>query len=239
MTSVTFLLRRVTKRVHRRSEWSAGAAAAVPFVVGLAPFGLSVGTAISDSADPLAAWTGTLLLFSGSAQLALLQLLAGGAPLWTAIAAAVLINARLLVYSGGLAPLWAGTPLWAKALGGATLVEPTWAVAERRRRTGPTQGALPHYAGAAATLAVGWLAAVTLGTLAGSIDGLTRHLAVAVPLCLVTLVAPHLRLPGGLVAVLAGAGTAVAARAVLPGSEVLFGMAAAAVGGTLGDRHRP
>jgi predicted branched-subunit amino acid permease len=62
---------------------------------------------------------------------------------------AVLINARLLVYSGGLAPLWAGTPLWAKVLGGASLVEPTWALAEQRRRTGPSEGALRHYAGAA------------------------------------------------------------------------------------------
>ena len=100
------------------------------------------GNPISTSADPLAAWTGTLLLFSGSTQLALLQLLAGGAPLWTAIAAAILINARLLEVSGGLALLWAGTPLRAKVLGGATIVDATWAVAEQRRRTGPSQGAL-------------------------------------------------------------------------------------------------
>jgi predicted branched-subunit amino acid permease len=151
---------------------------------------------------------------------------------------AVLINARLLVYSGGLAPVWAGTPLWAKVLGGASLVEPTWALAEQRRRTGPSEGALRHYARRSATPAVGWLTAVSLGTVVGSNDGLARHLAVAVPWCLVAVVTPHLRLPGGWLPVLAGAATAVTARAVLPGSEVVSGMAAAAIAGMLGERHR-
>jgi len=91
-----------------RDEWLAGARATVPFLVGLAPFGLSVGAAVGASADPLAAWTGTLLLYGGSAQLTVLQLLGSGAPVWTAVLVASLVNARLLVYSGALAPLWAG-----------------------------------------------------------------------------------------------------------------------------------
>jgi predicted branched-subunit amino acid permease len=67
---------------------------------------------------------------------------------------AVLINARLLVYSGGLAPLWAGTPLWAKVLGGASLVEPTWALAEQRRHR-PFTGRPPPQRRRSATPAVG------------------------------------------------------------------------------------
>src|SRR4051812_36073556 len=158
-------------------QWRAGARAAMPFVIGLAPFGVTVGAAVAASADPLAAWTGTLLLYGGSGQLAVLQVLGSGAPVWTAILVGVLVNARLLVYSGGLAPLWKGARPWATVLGAATVVEPTWAIAEHRRRTGPPAGARAHYAGAAGVLTVGWTAAVTLGTLVGQVGGLTRHLA--------------------------------------------------------------
>src|SRR4051812_1782977 len=257
------------------ADWRAGARAAIPFVIGLAPFAVTVGAAVGTSEDPLAAWTGTLLLYGGSAQLAVLQVLgtgapvwaailvgvlinarllgysggAGppgegapppgtGAPVWTAILVGVLINARLLVYSGGLAPLWKGARPWATVLGAATIVEPTWAMAEHRLRTGGPDGARDHYAGAAAVLTVGWTAAVTLGTFVGRVDGLATHLAVAVPLCLVVLVAPHLRLPGGVAAVLAAAVTAVVARAVVPGFELLPAMVAAAVAGLLAERRR-
>src|SRR4051812_37370670 len=82
----------------------AGAVAALPVVAGLAPFGLAVGAAVSASADPVAAWAGTLLIYGGSAQLALLQLLHEGASVWSAILVATLINVRLMVYSAALAP---------------------------------------------------------------------------------------------------------------------------------------
>jgi predicted branched-subunit amino acid permease len=216
----------------------AGARAAIPFVIGLTPFAVTVGAAVGTSEDPLAAWTGTLLLYGGSAQLAVLQVLGTGAPVWTAIVVGVLINARLVVYSGGLAPLWKGARPWATVLGAATIVEPTWAMAEHRLRTGGPRGAREHYAGAAAVLTVGWTAAVTVGTFVGRVDGLAAHLAVAVPLCLVVLVAPHLRLPGGVAAVVAAAVTAVVARAVVPGFEVLPAMAAAAAAGLLVERRR-
>ncbi|MGY1617920.1 AzlC family ABC transporter permease [Geodermatophilus sp. SYSU D00691] len=225
--------------VRTGADLLAGARACVPLVIGLAPFGLTVGAAVGASADPVAAWFGSLLVFSGSAQLALLQLLGDGGALWTAVAVAVLVNARLLVYSGGLAALWTGAPLWAKVLGAATIVEPTWAVAEQRRRSGaPPAGALAHYAGAAIAMAVGWMVAISAGMVVGGVDGLAAHLSVAVPLCLVVLVVPHLRLPGGVAAVAAGAATALVASAVVPGAEVLPAMAAAALAGGLAERGR-
>jgi len=220
------------------ADWRAGVRAAVPFVIGLAPFGVTVGAAVAASADPLAAWAGSFLLYGGSAQLAVLQVLGTGGAVWTAVLVGVLVQARLMVYSGGLAPLWSGARPWATVLGAATIVEPTWAMAEHRLRTGGPAGARVHYAGAAATLTVGWTAAITVGALVGRVPGLAGHLAVAVPLCLVVMLAPHLRLPGGIAAVIAAAGTAVVARAVVPGFELLPAMAAAAVAGLLTERRR-
>jgi predicted branched-subunit amino acid permease len=221
------------------ADWQAGVRAAIPFVIGLAPFGVTVGAAVAASSDPLAAWTGSFLLYGGSAQLAVLQVLGTGGPVWTAVLVGVLIQARLLVYSGGLAPLWRGARPWATVLGAATIVEPTWVMAEHRLRTGGPDGARGHYAGAAGMLTVGWTAAITVGALVGRVPGLATHLAVAVPLCLVAMVAPHLRLPGGVAAVAAAAGTAVVARAVVPGFELLPAMAAAAAAGLLAERRRP
>src|SRR3954451_2407450 len=101
MTSTTASRPGPTSQAARR-EWTAGARAAVPFVIGLAPFGVAVGAAVAASSDPLAAWTGTFLLYGGSAQLAVLQVLGTDGPVWTAILLGVLIQARLLVYSGSL-----------------------------------------------------------------------------------------------------------------------------------------
>jgi predicted branched-subunit amino acid permease len=94
-----------------------------------------------------------------------------------------------------------------------------------------------HYAGAAGAVTVGWTAAVTAGMVLGRGTYGAEYLAVAVPMCLVVLVAPHLRLPGGVAAVVAGGAAAVAARPVLPGFELLVAMAAAAVAGVLSGRH--
>src|SRR4051812_28135965 len=82
----------------------AGARAAIPFVIGLAPFAVTVGAAVGTSEDPLAAWTGTLLLYGGSAQLAGLQGLGTGAPGGAAIPVGGLVNARPPVFSGGGGP---------------------------------------------------------------------------------------------------------------------------------------
>jgi predicted branched-subunit amino acid permease len=221
-----------------RDDWLAGMRDAVPFLVGMAPFGVTVGAAVAASSDPVAAWAGTLLLYGGSAQLTVLQLLGAGTPVWTAILVGTLVNARLLVYSGSLAPLWRGARPWITVLGAATIVEPTWAMAQQRLRTGGAARARAHYGGAAAALTLGWTAAVTAGLFVGRVDGLARHLAVAVPLCLVVLVVPHLRLRGGTAAVLAAVGTTVAARAVVPGWEVLPAMAAAAAAGLFAQRVR-
>ena len=217
----------------------AGAVAALPLVAGMAPFALAVGAAVSASAEPVAAWAGTLLIYSGSAQLSLLQLLQEDAPSWTAVLVAALINARLVVYSAALAPLWSEARLGWKVLGAATIVEPTYALAEQRRATGAgADGALAHYAGAAAAVTVGWTAVVTLGAVIGRTWAPVDYLAVAVPLCLVALVAPHLRLPGGIAAIATAVGTAVCARAILPRSEILLAMAAAAVAGSFSARRR-
>jgi len=62
---------------HCGDAWS-GAVAMLPLLASYAPFGCLVGVAVAQSSSPAAAWTGTWLIFGGTAHLIALQLTAGG-----------------------------------------------------------------------------------------------------------------------------------------------------------------
>ncbi len=204
-----------------------------PLTVGYLPFGLVLGAAVAVAADPVAAWSGTLPLYGGSAHLALLQALDTGATAWAAAAAAVLINVRLVVYSAALAPLFRTARPVARLVAAAAVIDPTWMVAERRgTERGTDAERRVHYAGAAVCLTLGWLAAVTTGALLGSVDRLSPALTIAVPLCLVALVAPHLRTPGGGRAVAAAVVVVIAGASLPAGIGILLAMLAAAAAGS-------
>ena len=239
MTTITAAVARPALPV--RTELVAGARAMAPLAAGYVPFALLVGAAVAAAADPLAAWAATFTVYGGSVQLTVLQMLAHGSGPAITVGVAVLMNARLLVYSAALAPLWAGTPLRTRIVVAASVIDPSWIVAERRAaRPGTLAERRAHYAGAAGLLAVVWIAAVSAGALAGAAGGtVLTALGAAVPLCLVALVAPHVRLPGGAAAVLAAALTAVMIRDLSPGWQLPLCMVAATVAGLRTSPRRP
>lgn len=74
---------------------------------------------------------------------------------------------------------------------------------------------------------------MTAGALLGSVTAATGALAIAVPLCLVAIVMPHMKLPGGFVAVVVAVGVTVATASWPPGSGMLLAMVSAAACGAL------
>lgn len=217
----------------RREAWR-GAGAMAPIAVGYLPFGLLLGAAVAHSTDPLAAWAGTDLIYGGSAHLTVVELLRTGSGVAAAVLAALLVNLRLLVYSAALAPLWATARPSAKVLAAAAIIDPSWMLAERRAaEPGGLAQRRAHYVGAAICLTIGWTAAVSAGALLGSFDHLGEHLSIAVTLCLTAIVAPHLRVPGGFVAIGAAAVVALVGRSWPAGTGILAAMAAAALTGGL------
>jgi len=217
-----------------KGEFAAGARAMTPMMLGYLPFGLMLGAAVGRSTQPWAAWVGTELIYGGSAHLTLIEMLRTGSGWWAAVGAALLINARLLVYSSALIPLWGSARMPARLLAAAVVIDPTWMLAGRRAAEGGTTAhQRSHFAGAAVVLTAGFTAAVTVGAQLGSATSVTGVLAIAVPLCLVAIVVPHLRVPGGIVAVVAAVGTTAATASWPTGSGMLAAMAAAAVCGAL------
>ena len=122
----------MTRTADTRSDLREGALAMVPLAAGYAPFALAIGVAAGASRDPLAAWAGSLLMFGGSAQLLVIGLVDSGAGVWAAVAAAVVINARLLVFSATMAPVWRGASVLRRLAAAAVVIDPVWALTSRR-----------------------------------------------------------------------------------------------------------
>lgn len=204
----------------------------LPLIIGYVPFGLLVGVAVSRSADVFAAWTGTVTIYGGSAQLTLLELLGSGASAWAAAGAALTIHARLVVFSLALVPTFASARLPVRLTAAAFVIEPTWLVAVRRAELpGTADDRRWHFAGSTVVLTLGWLLVVSAGLALGQLS--VPALGIIGPLCLVAMVAPHLRVPGGVLAVIAAAAsTLIAVRLSFPpGVTPLLAMAAAAAAG--------
>jgi predicted branched-subunit amino acid permease len=207
----------------------AGFLAMVPFVVGYAPFALVIGAAVASSADPLAGWSGSWLIYGGSAHLAVLRSLDAG--LLVAVAGALLINARLLAYSASLAQRWRNQPHWFRIVAAAMVIDPTWAAAERHAAAGASEAAQRRFfLTAGVVMGVGWSALIAVGAVVGGrLDAL--RLEVVVPLCLATLVGPVLRDRGGRAAVIAAASAAVVGSRLPAGAVLLVAIAAGAFAG--------
>lgn len=222
-----------------RTELLRGARDMAPLALGYAPFALLLGAAIGSSPDPAAGWAGTWTIYGGSAHLTVVDLLSDHAAPALAIAGGVLINLRLLVYATAMAPLWAGTPWHWRLCAAAMVVDPVWLLVDRRAQDGGSQRLLrAHYVGCGAMLAAAWLVAVTAGLAVGSAPAAAEHLAVAVPLCLLSMVVPHLRAPGGWAAVSAATAAAVVTRTWPSGSGLLVSMAVAALAGLVATQEQ-
>ncbi len=90
----------------RHPEFARGARDMAGVSLGIAAWGLLTGVAMAKSGLPLPlALLMSLLVFAGSAQLAVLPLMTGGAPLWVVWATAFCVNLRFIVFSAGWRPL--------------------------------------------------------------------------------------------------------------------------------------
>ena len=204
----------------------------LPLLVGYLPFGLLIGVAAGRSSEPLGAWAGALLIFGGSAHLSVIELMGNGSSVAAAVGTALLINARLAVYSALLAPLWRGAPLRQRLLTAGAVIDPMWQVARQREAQGGTPAERrAFFAGAAATLAGGWAASIGAGAVLGTGHGTASSLAVFTPLCLAAVVAPHLRTAAGARCVVAAGLVTILTSAWPSGTGILTAMVAGAAAG--------
>lgn len=95
----------------RHPEFARGAREMVGTALGIAAWALVTGVAMAQSGLPMPVLVlMSLIVFAGSAQLAALPLMAGGAPLWVIWATAACVNLRFVIFSAGWRPYFAHLP---------------------------------------------------------------------------------------------------------------------------------
>ena len=99
--------------IWRHPEFARGARDMVGVSLGIAAWGLVTGVAMAKSGLPLPlSILMSLLVFAGSAQLAVLPLIMAGAPIWMVWAIALCVNLRFVIFSAQWRPYFAHFARW-------------------------------------------------------------------------------------------------------------------------------
>ena len=103
-----------SSEAHRRRtghSLKAGAKDVAPILIGIVPFGLVAGAAVIQAGFGVAEAVGqSLLVNAGASQIVATTLFGTGAPLWLALGTALIVNARMFIYSTSIAPVLAERP---------------------------------------------------------------------------------------------------------------------------------
>lgn len=143
-----------------------GIKAGLPFVLPALAIGMSFGVLAEPVMGAFAAIAMSILVFAGAAQFASVSILAAGGGLASAVSAGLLINTRFLPMGLAVAPALQGGPL-RRAAEGQTLVDASWAVANRGNGTFDRLVMM----GATIPQAAAWWAGTAIGALAGALLG--------------------------------------------------------------------
>jgi predicted branched-subunit amino acid permease len=201
-----------------------------PMLLAYAPFGLLVGAAVGASANPVAAWLGTFLIYGGAAHLTVLELLRQGSGWAAAATVGLLVNVRLSAYATAMAPQWRSASAGERAVAAVMLTDAPWAISHGR-------GSRRFYLGAALTLWVAWPVLVTLGVLVGGRLSAVSVADLLPALTLAVVMVGQLRHRPALAAVAAASGVAVLTRGLPPGLALLLAAAAGSLVGVVTERR--
>lgn len=221
-----------------RSILDQGCRDAAAVAVAYAPFGLALGATLARSGEhPLLAWATSPLLFGGAAQLLSVQMLADGAPFVVVVLGALVVNARMLLYSASLAPHTAAWPRRWRWSGAYLLADPVYALAigrfTRPDGGGDARDRLVYYLAVGTTLWTAWQALTGAGVLLAGVLPTSLRLELAAPLTFLLLLLPMLAGRAAYAAAAVGGAGAVVASGLPLGLGLFAGAAAGVTAGTL------
>lgn len=197
----------------RSGEFLAGIKAELPILVGVIPFGMIYGVLALDAGMSTAqAQAMSSMVFAGSAQIILTQLVHQGAPALVMLLTVLVVNLRHALYSASLAPFvqHLSTP-W-KLLLGYLLTDEAYAVTINHYTSNaadPPQPGRDHrhwfFLGAGLALWGSWQLSTAAGILLGAVIPTSWSLDFALALTFIALVIPNLKdRPGWAAALSAG-----------------------------------
>ncbi len=219
-----------------------GVRALLPMLLGVAPFGVIYGVvALQSGIPPLAAVLMSSLVFAGSAQFLLAQLIGAGAPALLSIGAVGLINLRHALYSASVAPVLHNLPRRWKVLLAYLLTDEAYAAAIPHLLAAP-KSPVAHWIlfGSGLALWAGWQLSTLAGVLIGAQLPADLGLDFALPLTFIAIVVPLIESRARLIAALTAGAVAVLLVA-LPYKTGLFvaALAGLSAGAFFQSRGKP
>jgi predicted branched-subunit amino acid permease len=146
-----------------QDSYLTGARAIAPLAVGVAIYGMAFGLLATQAGfTPFEVAGMGGVVFAGSSQIVFTQQWLAGAGALAALAAAVVLNLRILLIAASIPDVFAGRPFWQVALAAHLAADENWAMLLARRAAGRAAG-YRFFVGAGMVQFVVWLAATTLG----------------------------------------------------------------------------
>jgi predicted branched-subunit amino acid permease len=194
-----------------RAEFAAGMRAYVPLTMATVPFGMICGAvAIASGMTPWQAGTAGLIIFAGSAQIVMMQLLASGAPSLVIIATVAIMNLRFMIYATSLGPHFAKLSRSWRVLLAYLITDQGYVLGVLRyMEPGDTRHRHWYYFGMSAGLWLCWQLSSLAGVLVGSLIPPEWSADFIVPLTFISIVVPLFSNPAMLLAGLAGGAASV------------------------------
>ena len=204
-----------------------GFAAFLPVSVGLVPWALVMGMALSSHGfTPVEAMGMNLIVFAGTAQLGTLPLISSNAPLWLIVVTALALNLRFVIFSAAIAPGFRGLGAPQRWLSGHLLTDGVFATcAERMLQVDDPRWRLGFYLAPSLWSWLLWQSFALIGIFAAGVVPAGWSLEFMATIALIVLLVPMGRIPPMLVAALAGG----VAATLLRGMPLRLGTVAAIV----------
>ena len=201
----------------------------LPILVGTVPFGLIYGVfALGAGIPPLIAQAMSCIVFAGSAQFVIAQLVAAGTPALVVILTAFIINIRHMLYSASLAPFTGKLSRPWKWLLAYLLTDEAYAVAiSHYQKARDEEHTHWYFLGAGLALWTTWQLSTAAGIFLGGQVPASWSLDFALPLTFIALVVPALKDRSSIAAALSAALVALLAFAL----PLKLGIAVAALAG--------
>jgi predicted branched-subunit amino acid permease len=210
-----------------------GFIAFLPLSVGLIPWALVVGMAMSSiGMTPLQAMGMNIIVFAGTAQLGTLPLIAAEAPLWLIVATALALNLRFLIFSAAIAPGFRGVSTSERWLAGHLLTDGVFATCyDKMLRHDNPRWRLGYYLAPSLWSWVLWQSFALLGIYAAGVIPKQWSLEFMATIALLVLLVPMAKVRPMLIAALVGGGSATLLRNMPLRLGVIVGIVAGIAAG--------
>lgn len=167
----------------------------IPITTGVVPFGAVMGTVCAEAGlDVFRTVTMNVFLYSGTAQLAAVDLMKHDAAAIVVVLSGIVINLRFLLYSAGVAAELQNFGFWHKLFAAHTLTDQSFAVMSANHdKLRTAKDAVHFYFGTALCMWLTWHSSVIAGFVFGNFAPASWALDYAVPLSFLALVLPTLK----------------------------------------------